>query len=69
MKKTFLLIGLGTAFLAVSLWVWLSNGKSAKAVKKTLTIPEWLNVLAEKKGINFSQTLQNALLEKLEVGK
>lgn len=43
--------------------------KSAKAVKKTLTIPEWLNVLAEKKGINFSQTLQNALLEKLEVGK
>lgn len=33
MKKTFLLIGLGTAFLAVSLWVWLSNGKSAKAVK------------------------------------
>ena len=43
--------------------------KSAKAVKKTLTIPEWLNALAEKKGINFSQTLQNALLEKLEVGK
>lgn len=33
MKKTFLLIGLGTAFLAVSLWVWLSNGKSARAVK------------------------------------
>lgn len=43
--------------------------KSAKAIKKTLTIPEWLNALAEKKGINFSQTLQNALLEKLEVGK
>jgi len=43
--------------------------KSTKAVKKTLTIPEWLNALAEKKGINFSQTLQNALLEKLEVGK
>ena len=33
MKKTLLVIGLGTAFLAVSLWVWLSNGKSAKAVK------------------------------------
>ncbi len=33
MKKTLLLIALGAAFLAVSLWVWLSNGKSAKAVK------------------------------------
>jgi hypothetical protein len=33
MKKTFLLIALGAAFLAASLWVWLSNGKSAKAVK------------------------------------
>ena len=33
MKKTLLVIGLGIAFLAVSLWVWLSNGKSAKAVK------------------------------------
>ena len=33
MKKTVLFIGLGAAFLAVSLWVWLSNGKSARAVK------------------------------------
>lgn len=33
MKKTILFIGLGVAFVAVSLWVWLSNGKSARAVK------------------------------------
>lgn len=33
MKKTLLIIGLGTAFLVVSLWVWLSDGKSARAVK------------------------------------
>ena len=33
MKKTLLFIGLGAAFLAVSLWVFLSNGKSARAVK------------------------------------
>ena len=33
MKKTLLIVGLGTAFLAVSLWVWLSDGKSARAVK------------------------------------
>lgn len=32
-----------------------------KAVKKTLTIPSWLNTIAERKGINFSQVLQEAL--------
>lgn len=38
-----------------------------KAVKKTLTIPAWLNDLALKNNINFSQTLQNALREQLNV--
>jgi hypothetical protein len=33
MKKTLALIGIGAAFLAVSLWVWLSRGRNAKAVK------------------------------------
>jgi predicted RNase H-like HicB family nuclease len=36
-----------------------------KVIKKTLTIPSWLNVKAEKAGINFSATLQEALKEKL----
>lgn len=36
-----------------------------KAVKKTLTIPEWLNEEATAKGINFSQVLQEALLSKI----
>jgi predicted RNase H-like HicB family nuclease len=36
-----------------------------KAVKKTLTIPSWLNSLAEEKNVNFSQILQSALMEKL----
>lgn len=36
-----------------------------KAVKKTLTIPEWLNKRAEMLGVNFSQTLQDALLMKI----
>jgi predicted RNase H-like HicB family nuclease len=34
-------------------------------VKKTLTIPSWLNKAAERKNINFSSTLKDALLEKL----
>lgn len=36
-------------------------------IKKTLTIPNWLNVLAEHSKINFSATLQEALKEKLGV--
>ena len=38
-----------------------------KVVKKTLTIPSWLNVEAEAAGINFSATLQEALKTKLGV--
>ena len=40
---------------------------SRQAVKKTLSIPQWMNEAAEKQGINFSQTLQEALLEKLDM--
>lgn len=36
-----------------------------KAVKKTLTIPAWLNTEAVAAGINFSAVLQEALQEKL----
>lgn len=38
-----------------------------KSVKKTLTIPSWLNELAVANGINFSQVLQTALKDKLNV--
>ncbi|MCD5407134.1 MAG: type II toxin-antitoxin system HicB family antitoxin [Desulfotomaculum sp.] len=38
-----------------------------RAVKKTLTIPAWLNVLAENNNVNFSQILQNALKEKFGI--
>jgi predicted RNase H-like HicB family nuclease len=34
-------------------------------VKKTLTIPSWLNQAAERKSINFSATLKDALIEKI----
>ena len=37
-----------------------------KSVKKTLTIPTWLNQAALEKGINFSQVLQEALLSKIQ---
>ncbi|MBP3366557.1 MAG: type II toxin-antitoxin system HicB family antitoxin [Treponema sp.] len=38
-----------------------------KAVKKTLTIPAWLNTEAERAKINFSQVLQEAICKKLGV--
>ena len=38
---------------------------NTKAVKKTLSIPEWLNEEALSLGINFSQVLQEALLQKI----
>ena len=37
-----------------------------KSVRKTLTIPAWLNTAAMEKRINFSQTIQEALLLKLK---
>lgn len=39
----------------------------SKAVKKTLTIPSWMNTMAESAGINFSATLQRALIEDLHL--
>lgn len=36
-----------------------------RAIKKTLTLPSWLNTIAEKNNINFSAVLQAALIEKL----
>ena len=39
-----------------------------KAVKKTLTIPAWLNTAAMEQGINFSKVLQEALKKQLNLG-
>jgi predicted RNase H-like HicB family nuclease len=41
--------------------------KNGKSIKKTLTIPEWLNTEAEKSGINFSAVLAEALITRLGV--
>ena len=40
---------------------------NSRAVKKTLSIPEWLNEEAMEMGVNFSQVLQEALMLKLKV--
>ena len=40
-----------------------------KSIKKTLSIPAWLNTIAERENINFSQLLQKALIDTLNVDK
>lgn len=39
--------------------------KPLRTVKKTLTVPEWLNDLAEKYHVNFSKVLRTALISYL----
>ncbi|WP_071131554.1 type II toxin-antitoxin system HicB family antitoxin [Enterococcus timonensis] len=41
--------------------------KETKPDKKTIKVPHWLNIRAEKEGINFSKTMTEALMEKLGV--
>lgn len=38
-----------------------------RSVKKTLTIPEWLNEAAVVMDLNFSQVLQEALISKIRI--
>lgn len=44
-----------------------SQKHGRKAVKKTLTIPAWLNTIAEENNVNFSQVLQSALKDQLGI--
>lgn len=39
-----------------------------KAVRKNLTIPAWLNTFAEKRNVNFSQVLTDALTTMYQQG-
>ena len=38
-----------------------------RSVNRSVTLPAWLNALAVQRGVNFSQTLQAALREQLQV--
>lgn len=41
----------------------------SKAVKRTVSVPQWLNDMAVIRKINFSQTLQNALMKELNISE
>lgn len=58
---------LGSFPLGFALFDWTEylRKNDTRTVKKTLTIPAWLNALAEEQHINFSSVLKSALIEKL----
>ena len=52
----------GSFLSLVEAWMTLVRDEMQnKAVKKTLTIPKWLNDIAESKKVNFSHILQTGL--------
>lgn len=56
--------------IVVPIEVWMPYHRSqikTVYVKKTLTIPNWLDALAKLNNINFSQVLQEALKKELGV--
>lgn len=56
--------------MIVPMIAWMTPFRDAmenRAVKKTLTIPAWLNDAAESRGVNYSQILQAALKDYLGV--
>lgn len=56
--------------MVVLIEVWLSvlrEDERNRAVKKTITIPNWLNKKAMEAQVNFSSVMQEALRERLEV--
>ena len=59
----------GDDFTALVEWdeVGYLKRVNTKSVKKTLTIPSWLDTLAKERNINFSRALQKALMEALDI--
>lgn len=56
------------AVVIIETWMpVIQNAVENKAIKKTLTIPKWLNDAAEKNEVNFSHLLQSALKEHLGI--
>lgn len=54
------------ALISIDMNAYLRKYHSKK-VRKNVTIPEWLNNLAEENKLNFSQVLTEALESKLQV--
>jgi post-segregation antitoxin (ccd killing protein) len=43
--------------------------EKSRSVKKTLTIPQWLDEMAASANLNFSHVLQEGLKKELHIGQ
>lgn len=58
------------AVILVEVWMPIVRDEiENRAIKKTLTLPKWLNDIAEKNQVNFSHVLQSALKDHLGLNK
>ena len=58
----------GDVAVAVTAWMQaFRDDMRSRAVKKTLTIPAWMNEAGEEAGFNFSQLLQSAIRERFGI--
>lgn len=58
----------GQKLVYINVWMPYHRSKIKEVyVKKTLTLPSWLDILAKNNNINFSATLVEALKEKLKL--
>ena len=63
-----LYVGPNEVVVLIEVWMPAFRDRMAnRPVKKTLTIPKWLNDLAEREKVNFSHLLQTALKRHLGV--
>ena len=61
-------IGQGHSVFMIDVWLPIyREEKRSGSVKKNVTVPVWLNSLAEKQNLNFSQVLQAGLKASLGV--
>ena len=68
--QTDLSIETGAGEILVPITAWMTPFRDEmenRAVKKTLTIPAWLNDAAERRGVNYSHILQSALKDYLGI--
>jgi hypothetical protein len=56
-------IGGFISHIKVDMKKFIEKYSNRNAVKKTLSIPDWLDRAAKRKKVNFSKTLQDALKE------
>lgn len=60
----------GERIIYIHLWMpYFRNINKEVYIKKTLTIPQWLDLLAKEKNINFSAVLVNGLKRELGIDK